>query len=920
MHEQPAVGTYWTHPDIVDQAWDGLAIIVDIDDQGMIHLRSPHSESSSHVWTVSPSEFHAWTPVPDGHQRRQALISSAMHAVPSAVAMVGMTELGASPHVAPARIGSSDQHDASRGLMSHQDVERMSASIQDVRAKAKALAEHAKRQKQIMLMATREQMDLMNAMEQRLAKQMQRMSMAITALQGYLGSGIDIIDICRDGQPAPDADPIHIHQSVAFMDEEMAIEHAHHGGLTVDQVDLFDAWLMTPRENTLYPGSPSIRPLDVFLPYPKGVLGLRVSRMRRTSGDERLDESIHELERHLHLIIRNGDRVCRMVTRIPVRDTLYPTVAESDTWFRDHSGNPLRPGSEAFSRAMDIADIRQRQALIYVLIIQGILDRTTLLGSHDETLSMTDPSTWNGRVVMVRDAEPDPRAIGDGRPSWDVWKRQHNEALAAGERIVVGGGSWECVPAKALGPASGSILPVSMRHGRMCVVYERNESIWKARSCTEEDPKRKATAYMTAESSFLRLDGIDLDDLMHYRHARHERRSYLDMIPMIDAAITALRSEQASEDPFIDLVVRQGIPPHPDTGSRDDRSLVREVLDWWKHKTSVHRGVASDDAKALRMVHAQACRERQAVRMAASPHGKALADLMPEDGLVAIIQSGDDACILSRNIEGSPWVTKTSYVWKHDTWVSQGAPERCVPKRSSLRGSIVVSHRDWSSWPCDVPPSHVLDTAEKNQVIAAAIAVAEGKAASYARFRDRNAKPSWSDIQQALPLWAVYHGGKHGASITVVFHHGVPDPSRGHGMSSLLCITMTWKRRGETIEPRMASHHFGSTSISADHAWDRSYKAAWDLNHAFKQWPENIAIFLADKASCDAAVQVHRTHGENLRDQAMQKVSEAMKPWIEKERQAFIDAGHDPETWNPDRNATLRSKREALMREHGLRP
>lgn len=301
----------------------------------------------------------------------------------------------------------------------------------------------------------------------------------IDSVSIYAGLAEHIVQI-RDGEPAATAEPLHVFQRKAYMDEECLAQYQT-GGMDFKEIEEFDKWLAKPSN------------ADRLLPFPRCVLAFQV---RRNAKARRItvrtlfsvmDDEKHD--RYTFLYIRNGQQLYRLRTQIEFDHKLYPDQAsnildgpvywdkynqtvlsaaeyadkvaaaeeekrenaerkreeakkpKSERWFwaSDHAQRELQQ-IEAVTRASVYYDdaMQQIQARMarhnrMVLVLQGLLDRSTVFHPHPPwQIWSTD-----GFGQALRLIYDDDRALHAGeKPDFEAYRAKLAESITAGSVTI----------------------------------------------------------------------------------------------------------------------------------------------------------------------------------------------------------------------------------------------------------------------------------------------------------------------------------------------------------------------------------------------------------------------------------------------------------------------------------------------------
>ena len=626
-------------------------------------------------------------------------------------------------------------------------VKTQMARVRSGLVKKRAEIEKARRElEERMRDEMHELMQIVGPMQEQIA----RMEEGIWTVNLYLGRDEEIVTL-RDGEPALASEPIVARQMVLSMDEEAMIA-AEEGGMDHHDIESFDEWLLSDPDH-----------LDQVLPETRGVVVL----MPRAKGKQYVDDpwlnaAMNEGNFRSYWLIRNGEKVYRMVTDFNCGKTLVPMQDEFTKFFErevhdwekgERVRQPLKPGSSEWMKAEKAADARQRHYMRVALIMQGLVERTTVfhpLPAPD--ISFLGPEAYDaGYVRIVTDAE---FALTTGRESFREWQTRLNAELRTGMRIVGNfrGEGWRAVdeaydyagkkrygehsrrgPVTAPDPPSNTILTIEKRKndGGLVCFYERTDMKrvkrwvpdegrpgWGWERYVEEPYKTRASVTVYPEDRFiLPFDLVDIPTMETLINSRLERTDYLDMVPTIKAAIIAKQEEYDLEAPFRMLIRGQAA-----SGEVISEEEVASLVDWWKISNRWHRPLVAPDketqAKALLAMKAEYRRRQQDSSTAVAQAGveeKMLAGLKanhPEALLIARKRDGK-FIVLDPADDGNIWVHRSTYglrsAAKREEWVLPGPTK-------ALR--VLHEAKRWAGWDLLAAPANHLTGPEVESVVA----------------------------------------------------------------------------------------------------------------------------------------------------------------------------------------------------------
>ena len=466
----------------------------------------------------------------------------------------------------------------------------------------------------------RDAMEILGPIKQQVAQ----MEEGIWTVNLYLGRDEEITQLL-DGEPAGAETPLTLRQTVLFWDEEVAAL-AEQGGMDYSDVDLFDEWISDPKHR------------DIVIPEAKGVVAIKPRRLSKDYGNSR--ENLHKdaPNTQTHFIGRNGDRLLRRTTGFDVGHRLVPSGDEFTSLVkkkvRDYSAGTeeyktIEPGSREWMEAEKAADARTRHYMRIAMILQGLIDRTTVFHPINPTNLLQPEAYADGTVVMLADAE---LALTTGRKPFYEWLKELNADLRPGMRIVgaFGYGTLErgdryetsrVSPRSAEGPESLVIHTIdSRRQGGLAFKYARTQKTWIRDEWGTEElrlPKTRASCLVFPSDKFIiAFDPVSIEDLDYYLNSRTERHAYADMMPLLHAVRDAKIAERDAEAPFRAMLAAQIDEAHGPIHDTAALELeIESLVDWWKVTNKHHRALvladvtggrndksSAEEGKALRMI------------------------------------------------------------------------------------------------------------------------------------------------------------------------------------------------------------------------------------------------------------------------------------------------------------------------------
>jgi hypothetical protein len=566
----------------------------------------------------------------------------------------------------------------------------------------------------------------------------------------YLGTGEHITQLA-DGAPAPVDTPITIRQMILRMDEEVAAA-AEDGGLDYRNMAEFDAWLLESPEH-----------LAQVLPEPKGVVCF-TPRDPKRSREETKRQLGPNPDATMYWLIRNGERLWRTTTDFEVPEKLVPGPTTFDDLFKSRRGGTIRPGSMEWEDAQERVEAAERAYFRVQVILEGLLHRTPVFEPLPvQGMSFMDESHHEaGRLAFILDAEP---SLGDGGyESFPAWQKRLNAQLRPGLRIVgafnnySGGfraqdyergryGNARLHPASASKPQDGVIYELEkVQGGRLGFKYERTDTVYRSQWGDPSGPakNRASCRVKPTDDWILPYDLATEEQLVRFLHARSERRHYVEMFPVIKAALRAKREERAMEEPF--RVMLAGVLARENGVSVEQaRDVLPELVEWFKltnrwHRPLLHKvqatGKGSDGlpedraqemaAKAVRLITAEHKRRLRIER--SRPNMQLVEELRSgvwreygvdlrndavmvgrrrADGrYIAVVPERSDENVFAAVIE---WGTRAGLV-ELNRW-------QVLTKRQVASWQVLWAHERWEEWELDADRRKYLTDGEQQRLM-----------------------------------------------------------------------------------------------------------------------------------------------------------------------------------------------------------
>lgn len=476
------------------------------------------------------------------------------------------------------------------------------AQMKVMRHQFQTTADRAEVTRRILERKRRELSAISNKMRGRLGY----MTAVLSAMEGYLGIYEEVTQIA-DGQAATKDTPIHIMQTILFMDEEVGdVELRESGQIGIDfsSVDEFDSWLMTGNN------------WRNITPYPKCIVALKPSGQQRNYGDLWANLFAQDQNNMVYLLIRNGERFFRIYTDlVGYEKTLFPTLPEWE-----------KVMEKLYEAESEEGELRARHEELYwrkqVAMLQGIFDRLDVLAPKPSDLDLFAETDYeDGRIVLVRDYES--TKLTDGRLPFAEWRKALNAQIKRGNRILLarlessadsngtgrsiwltrfGGQYWNWHPPLP-DPGVYTVQEVRVRNGsrQFKILYNPEDLLNYGWSNVERS--KRVGFWVSEYDQVLAYDHISLDDVSFYVGRRLERRQYQRILPSLYRVYRERTNETAHEAEFVEYFAAiEGV----------EEAAVWDAVDWWKHRNIWKRPLAGDNAKAWRMIRRHLKKKEQA--------------------------------------------------------------------------------------------------------------------------------------------------------------------------------------------------------------------------------------------------------------------------------------------------------------------
>jgi hypothetical protein len=560
----------------------------------------------------------------------------------------------------------------------------------------------------------KEQQQALKLAARKWAKHLGMLDYAITSINLYLGRDEQIVCI-QEGAPASAQEPISIRQTVLFMDEETAL-YAEDGGIDFKNLSDFDAWLCNP-EN-----------LNQILPEEKGIIAMRLRRGEKFYANEDIWTRIafNLANGGSYVLVRNGARLWRIWNEFDLPGCLFPTNAEFETLFYDDwSKEQLRPGTPKYQKALDRADGLRRRYLQTALLLQGLMDRTQIFKPLPvDRVNLLDPAPDPTVIRLIRDAE---HILGSGQQSYDDWLYQLNAKLDVGKRIVFGGTDYIAYKYESRKDGYSRVKP---KFG----AWPEHLKIYTLKGTSEDEefyfhfPRERVKAngsfHCNRQDPFiLNFDDATEADIKFYLGDRCNRHHYLTSFPTLRAALALKVAERTTEEPFVELLVKDAVQKHQTT-AKAARDLVGVIIGWWKQKNQVSRNLTQDE----RVAYAQILRE-VGLRIGIQDNRADASTVERIQGeradWLVIAKDAKHSVVCLRSVPNVKGLV-TREAWDVTGQQCTNTRECYMPDSEHGRWQVLAERPEWKGWPKHGRHSEYLSELEYQELLRQTMATVEG--------------------------------------------------------------------------------------------------------------------------------------------------------------------------------------------------
>lgn len=368
----------------------------------------------------------------------------------------------------------------------------------------------------------------------------------------YNGANCDCYCLLQ-GRTAPEGTKLSIYQEKLYVDEQIAVYSCRFGSRSFDYTNLdeFEDFLKISFKEFHY------RPLSV--------VAWQIRRTEKNYGDALTTILENQWNYMTAITIRNGEQLYVIYCdEFRIGDVLFPKAKELDA-INERWKNIIR------STTTKEEEIRAyyEKYVFGLLLIQGILDRTDLLGNWNKGLNLIRGN--DGQLELIRDAEPN-FWLDDGHETFNEWICRNRESIKVGSRVLFTGGltrsgresQWD---------------ETLMRTGCRTVDWPRYDEVYSVNgtgtwrnsetfykfSYLPYEPITLAAAFRREDCSdkrirrigfkaydyeLLNLDELKIEDIDYFLSNRKYKSQYMSILPVLSVAKKMLKKEIQEEQNF----------------------------------------------------------------------------------------------------------------------------------------------------------------------------------------------------------------------------------------------------------------------------------------------------------------------------------------------------------------------------------
>jgi hypothetical protein len=755
----------------------------------------------------------------------------------------------------------------------------------------------------------KEQSLILRSKTDALTKQIAMAEEAIYIINAYLGKDEEIIQL-KKGKPADIDQKIVIRQRVLYMDEECAVaeDMAKKGGIDFQNVSEFDAWIKKPSH------------LQQVLPEIRGIVAIKPRHGDKNYSDNPfVNAELNRQNKCLYILIRNGENLYRIYTTLWLDEVMLPRKDEFEEFFykkrsyfdENKEPIPLQPGSKDYLEAMEKAEAEKRRFYTVLILIQGLLDRTKVFHPlPEEQINICNLAIAQKYITLLYDSE---NLLGQNRPSFDNWLDEVNGKLEVGCRIVgdfnnyylhqyFGGNNDRKRPKGTLNPDDNTLYVIEKKDGDNFFFYysREGETIYSGWGDYRGHQAVRRASYLVHKSDgfVINIDAVTVEEIEYYLRSRINRHKYLQLVPLLKAALIVKKQESTEEEPFRKLLIGE-IAKKYGASFAEAEAHVDVLMNWWKFKTREHRALTSDDAKALRMIVGEFGRRKNL--NGEIEENDAIVKQLRDDTTLAIFYRKNKEYTVYR------WLNNENIFVQEELWTKRDRlecvstkPWQTVDKRhQSWR--LLWRHERWATWGIGARSQEHLTDPECEAATDYAVGqLTEDLLGWRGKEKKKEGYKSW------LKPLAVVVTNNEAVYLYYLQYHAIIPKKRllthhlqetEYGM-----IKIVWEKKSGIVNFKTGDTH--AVCFHVDNPpWSQKYKGSLDIGRKFRRvirlFPNNIDAAKNESEKVDLAKKKIQRLKRPIYKVQRFVFEKLVKIWYEEQRKKFVEeyVDEDGELW-----------------------
>lgn len=437
-------------------------------------------------------------------------------------------------------------------------------------------------------------------------KCVKKLQKSVYTLEVFTGKGVTVSKI-RDGEPAPQDEPLTFYQRKLYLDEEWFFS-LDSGGLDFQNMTDFKKALQD-----------DFSIIDRIAPSPRSVVLMQYRRKdksyfpkghEKSIGDIFYECGMNDANKERILLIRNGGMVHIVKTEdIENGVRLFPTAVEIDDNYRvskqkrlfngmtiDANDQKLNPKDLGYVEARNSHEEKTVYYQRVILILCGVHLRDNDVFGDFKNSNQFD--NWFNEVFQhecCRFIHDDEDALSDGKMPVQDWIEKKNSIIQSGTRIVC---SWFRIMNEDTAPNAVKVIYGQrydqtvwsykpLRSVDVAVVKSSHGELYVEAECrsVKNGAIRKVKVYFARDRWLKNLFAIDTasyEEINYYLESRRHREHYFEYVDIFMHARKVIKEEEDINRPFINAMNDGVLKALPQCNSEEVRVAVNEAVRMWR--------------------------------------------------------------------------------------------------------------------------------------------------------------------------------------------------------------------------------------------------------------------------------------------------------------------------------------------------